>query len=149
MSKIEELTEILVNEIDGFEKGLEKMETLQQKIENTKINLNFQEIQNIKQELVREIALSKNAQQEFLSSFEAKIKNANIYPKWAIIIFIISLMVSFGATFYAYNSKQNINSIEKEAYQKGIDTYDNYINEFWKSNPKARVTFEKWKENNN
>lgn len=48
-----------------------------------------------------------------------------------------------------YIIKQNIDSIEKEAYQKGIDTYDNYINEFWKSNPKTRITFEKWKENNN
>ncbi len=148
MSKIEEITEILVNEIDSFEKGISKLEVLQQKISNTKIKLEFQEIQKAKTELIRELTLSKNEQREFLSSFEAKVKNANIYPKWAVLIFIISLVISFGALFYAYTVKQDIDAIEKEAYQKGINTYDNYIIEFFESHPKTKKVYEKWKEKN-
>ncbi len=146
MSKIEEITEILVNEIDNFEKGISKLEALQQKISNTKIKLEFQEIQEAKNELIRELTLSKNAQREFLSSFEAKIKNASIYPKWAVLVFILSLLISFGSIFYVYTIQQDIKSIEKEAYQSGIDTYDKYINTFFENHPKTKKTYEKWKE---
>jgi hypothetical protein len=146
MSKIEELTEILVNEIDSFEKGFAKLEALQQKISNTKIKLEFQEIQGVKNEMIREFALSKNAQREFLTSFESKIKNANIYPKWAVLIFIVTLLISFGSILYAYTVKQDIDAIEKEAYQNGINSYGKYLNEFWKNNPKTRKVFDKWEK---
>jgi len=148
MSKVEELTEILVNEIDSFEKGLRKLETINDKINNTTVKLELEEFQSIKSELVRELTLSKNTQREFISSFEAKIKNANIYPKWAVVIFIVSLLISFGAIFYAYTVKQDISAIKKEAYQKGIDTYDNYINQFLENNPKTKMVFERWKKSN-
>lgn len=123
MSKIEEITEILVNEIDSFEKGISKLEALQQKISNTKIKLEFQEIQEAKNEMIRELALSKNAQREFLSGFEGNIKNASIYPKWAVLIFIISLLISFGSLFYAYTVNRDIDSIKKEVYKKRVETY--------------------------
>jgi hypothetical protein len=118
MSKIEEITEILVNEINDFDKVLRKLEAINKELGNTTIKLDLKEFQNIKNELIREIALSKNAQREFLSGFEAKIKNANIYPKWTVIVFILSLLISFGSIFYAYTIKQDIDTIEKEAYQK-------------------------------
>ena len=105
MSKIEEITEILVNEIDSFEKGLLKLETLQQKISSTKIKLEFQEIQEIKNEIIRELTLSKNAQNEFLSSFENKIKNANIYPNWSVIVFIVSLLFGIVSTSFILLTK--------------------------------------------
>ena len=146
MSKIEEITELLVNEIDSFEKEILKLQVLQQKIGSTKIKLEIQEIQHIKSEMIRELSLSKNAQREFLSNFEARIKNANIYPKWAVIIFIVSLLISFGTSFYAFKLKQGMNNLEKEVYQKGIDTYNNYINDFLENNPKLKIAFEKCKE---
>jgi archaellum component FlaF (FlaF/FlaG flagellin family) len=146
MSKIEEITEILVNEMDSFEKGLSKLEVLQQKISNTKIKLEFQEIQEAKNEMIRELVLSRNEQQEFLSGFEVQIKNASIYPKWAVIIFIISLLVSFGSLFYTYTVKQDIDATKKEAYRKGVDASEKYINQFFESYPKTKKTFEKWEE---
>ncbi len=143
MSKIEEITEILVNEIDSFEKEVLKLEALQQKISNTKIKLEFQEIQEAKSEMIRELALNKNAQREFLSDFETKIKNASIYPKWAVIIFIISLLISFGAILYIYTVKLNINSIDKEAFQKSINTYNIHINSFFESHLKTKEVHQK------
>jgi len=147
MTKIEEITEILVNEIDSFEKGISKMEALQQKISNTKIKLEFQEIQEAKNVLIHELTLSKNAQSEFLSGFEAKIKNANIYLKWSVVVFILSLLILFGSLFYAYTVNRDIDAIEKKAYQKGINTYSKYLNEFWESNPKTKNIFDKWEKN--
>jgi len=148
MSKIEEITEILVNEIDSFEKGLLKLEALQQKISNTKIKLEFQEIQEAKNELIREFTLSKKAQREFLSGFEAKIKNASIYPKWAVVVFIFALLISFGSLFYVYTVKQDIDTTKKEAYQKGVDSYGNYLNVYFENHPKTKKAFENWKKNN-
>jgi len=147
MAKIEEITEILVNEIDNFEKGINKLESIHEKLKKTTVKLELQEFQIIKNELIQEIYLNKNSQQKFLSEFENNIKNANIYPKWAVIVFIVSLVISFGSIFYAYTIKQDINTFKKEAYQNGINTYDNYINEFFEKHPKTKKSFENWKKN--
>jgi len=146
MSKIEELTEILVNEIDTFEKGLTRFENVNKKLDNTTVKFDLVEFKAIKQELVRELSIHKNTQERFNSRFEAQIKKAKVYPNWAVIVFITALLLSFGLMFYAYNSKQNIEVLENEAYQKGIETYENYMNSFFEQNSKSLKDFQKWKE---
>ena len=43
MAKIEELTELLVSEINNFEKGITKLEALSKKINATKISMDLTE----------------------------------------------------------------------------------------------------------
>ena len=146
MAKIEELTELLVNEIDTFEKGITKLENVNNKLEMTTVKFDLVEFKAIKQELIGEFSIHKNTQERFNLRFENQIKNAKVYPNWAVIVFIGTLLLSFGSIFYTYYLKQNIITLEKEAHQKGIATYENYVNSFFEQNTKSKNAFKKWEE---
>ncbi len=119
MSKIEEITEILVNEIDSFEKGISKLEAISEKLSSTKINIDLREYKKIIEKHQQKMAEVVDSQEKFLNRFESLLKKAKVYPNWAVIIFIISFLFGVVSTTYIIISKQNINKLEKEAYYKG------------------------------
>ena len=47
MAKIEDLTELLVSELSEFEKGIAKLEVLEKRINNTKIEVDLKELKPI------------------------------------------------------------------------------------------------------
>lgn len=100
MSKIEEITEILVNELSVFKEDVEKLEELNEKIQSTKINVDVQEIKSILQEHESKMKYTLDSQERI--RFEQLLKNARIYPNWAVLVFIISLLISFGAMFFVF-----------------------------------------------
>ena len=102
MSKIEEITEILVNEIDSFEKGLSKLEAINEKLNTTKVRIDLKEYKSIIESHQQKIEAAINSQKLFLNQFENQLKNAKIYPNWAVIVFIISILISVGSLFYVY-----------------------------------------------
>ena len=144
MAKIEELTELLVNEIDTFEKGISTLENINKELENTTIKFDLVEFKAIKQELIREFSIHKNTQERFNSRFENQVMNAKIYPNWAVVVFIGALLLSFSSIFYTYYSNQNSETLKKETYEKGSETYENDINTFFEKNPKSKKSFDRW-----
>jgi len=106
MAKIEEITEILVNEIDDFNKGIAKLEKINDKINTTKVGIDLKEYKMIIEKHQVKMTEIVDSQERFLNRFESLLKKAKMYPNWAVIVFIISLLVSFGSLFYAYTVKQ-------------------------------------------
>ena len=100
MTKLEELTELLVNEINEFNKGVEKLEKINNQISSTKISMDLTEYKSIIENHQQKMNEQINAQERFESRFERLLKTAKIYPNWAVIIFIISLLCGFGSLFY-------------------------------------------------
>ena len=106
MAKIEELTELLVNEINDFNKGIAKLERINDQISTTKIRLDLTEYKSIIEKHQQKMTEIINAQERFLNRFENILKNVKIYPNWAVIVFIVSLLISVGSLLYAYTIKQ-------------------------------------------
>ena len=100
MSKIEEITEILVNEIDSFEKGLSKLEAINEKLNTTKIRIDLTAFKSIIESHQQKMIEIINAQERFLNRFENLLKKAKVYPNWAVIVFILSILVSVGSLLY-------------------------------------------------
>jgi len=100
MSKIEELTEILVNEIDGFNKDVTKLEIISKKLETTKIAIDLTEFKSILESHQQNISHILNSQEQILNRFESLLKKAKIYPNWAVIVFILSLLFGIVSTLY-------------------------------------------------
>lgn len=149
MTKLEELTELLVNEINDFNKGITKLEKINDQISTTKIRMDVAEYKSIIENHEQKMKDQINSQEEFESRFKNLLKNAKVYPNWAVIVFIISLLFGIVSFVYSYNVKQSINLLEKEAYQKGIIDNDNSIQTFFEFHPKSKQAFEKWEEMSN
>jgi len=146
MTKIEQLTELLVSELKGFEKGIVKLEALETKIINTKVELNLKELNPLLKALENSLSESKRQQESYLNRLERIVKDAKFYPKWAIITFTATILLSCLISFYAYTVKSESIEIEKNAYQKGKTAATEYINLYLSENPKALESYKKWAE---
>jgi hypothetical protein len=102
--KIEEIAELLVNEINDFNDDVAKLDTINQELKETKIALDLTEFKSILESHQQKTALILNSQERILDRFEELLKNARIYPTWAVVMFIILLLVAVGALFYIYKN---------------------------------------------
>ncbi len=124
MSKIEEITEILVNEINDFNKNVTRLETINKKLETIKVSIDLVEYKSIMESHQQKMALILNSQERILNRFESLLKKAKIYPNWAVIVLIISILISSCSLFYVYTVKQNAKKLENEAHQKSKVTFN-------------------------
>lgn len=148
MTKIEQLAALLVAELKEFEKGISKLESLETKISGTKVELNLKELKPLLEAHEQSLRLSKKQQDSYLDRLQTVVKNASFYPKWAIITFMGMILLSCLISFYAYTVKKNVESIEKEAHQKGINAYANYMVDFFEAHPNSKKQFEIWQIKN-
>ena len=107
MTKLEELSTLLVNEIEDFNKGIEKLETINKEISITKIQMDLTEYKAIIEQHQEKMNEQMSTQEQFEYRFNNKLKQAKIYPNWAVIVFIISLMFGLGSIFLLVIKKLN------------------------------------------
>jgi Family of unknown function (DUF6730) len=105
MSKIEELTELLVNEIEDFNKGISKLEAISDKINTTKVSIDLREYKSIIESHQMKMTEVVDSQEWSLNRLESLLKKAKVYPNWAVIVFIISLLFGIISTTYVILSK--------------------------------------------
>ena len=96
MTKLEELTALLVNEIDDFKNGVENLEKINDQIKDTKIKMDLSEYKTMIYSHQKEMASHIKAIERFENRFNNKIIQAKIYPNWAVVVFIVSLLFGIG-----------------------------------------------------
>ena len=100
MAKIEEITELLVNEISSFEKSIERLEKVSDKLHTAKVGIDIRELRALLHSHQHDIKAVLNSQERVYNRFENLLENAKIYPNWAVIVFIVSLIFGIGSTLY-------------------------------------------------
>lgn len=146
MTKIEQLAELLVSELKGFEKGIAKLETLETKMNNSLIKLDLKEYKALKQHHEDAMSESNRIQELYLHRLQSVVNSASFYPKWAIITFMSMILMCCLISFYAYTVKTDVIEKEKAAYANGEKAATEYINLYLSENPKALEQYKKWAE---
>lgn len=94
MTKLEELTALLVNELHEFNKNIERLEKLNQDLKSTKLKVDFSDylysMNSHKSQMENNIDTIK----QFERWFAGKITEAKIYPTWAVMVFILSILIT-------------------------------------------------------
>lgn len=102
MTKLEEITALLVNEINDFKSDVEKLESIKNQINNTKIKMDLVEYKSIIEIHQRQMTSCLNTIESFENRFESKIKQAKIYPTWAVVVFIASVLFGVVSVLYCF-----------------------------------------------
>lgn len=102
MTKLEELTALLVNEINDFKIEVEKLENIKNQINNTKIKMDLVEYKSIIEIHQQQMTSCLNTIESFENRFESKIKQAKIYPTWAVVVFIVVIVISTVSVSYNF-----------------------------------------------
>lgn len=92
MTKLEELTALLVNEINDFKGHIEKLEKINEELKNTKIKMDVSKYKTIIEEHQKQMSIHKTMIGGFESRFNDKINQAKIYPTWAVVVFVVSVL---------------------------------------------------------
>jgi ABC-type phosphate transport system auxiliary subunit len=96
MAKLEQLSELLISEISQFEKTVERLEKIQQE----KIGIDSAAFEKLllKHQEKLEKGLSDHSMD--MKDLGAKLEEAKAYPIWALIVFVISIVLN-GIFIYA------------------------------------------------
>ncbi|MGY5848603.1 DUF6730 family protein [Salegentibacter sp. HM20] len=100
MTKLEQLSELLVSEISQFEKTVQRLE----KIQKEQIGIDSSKLENALQQQREEIEKTLDSHKNEMSSLTEELKNAKAYPVWAICIFIGSILLN-GILVYVFTQK--------------------------------------------
>lgn len=92
MAKLEELATLLVDEINDFKVSVEKLEKINNQIGKTKIKMDVSEYKNIIKEHQLQMQSHLNGIESFEIRFNNKIKDAKIYPTWAVVVFVANIL---------------------------------------------------------
>jgi len=90
MAKLEELLELLVSEIRDFEEAVKQLEEIQK----AKISIDLTELKSVLANHEMVLKTHNSTMKQTYNQFENLIKEAKIYPKWAVIVFIVSLTLN-------------------------------------------------------
>lgn len=90
MTKLEQLSELLVSEISQFEKTVEKLE----KIQKEKIGIDSRDLELLFQQHYEKMekVLDKNTSE--MQDLGAHLKKSKAYPVWALTTFCASLIIN-------------------------------------------------------
>ncbi|MCK0124584.1 hypothetical protein MWU76_09235 [Gelidibacter sp. F2691] len=97
MTKLEEFAALLVNETTDFKNALEKLEELNEQLREIKVKMDLTEYKTIIEIHQQKMASQLNSLERFQNHFDDKIAQAKIYPNWAVVVFIVSLVFGVGA----------------------------------------------------
>lgn len=100
MKKLEEQMSLLVNEISDFKTSVERLDKINDQLKATKIKMDVIEYKSIIEAHQQQMASNLKAVKDFENRFNEKMKQAKIYPKWAVIVFIVSLTLGVGAVMF-------------------------------------------------
>lgn len=102
MTKLEELTALLVNEINDFNQGIEKLDKINNQLKEMKIKMDLKEYKSIIENHKQKMDSHTKAIERFESRFDSKINKAKIYPTWAVVVFIVAVLLSITSVSYIY-----------------------------------------------
>ncbi|WP_339916438.1 DUF6730 family protein [Yeosuana marina] len=102
MTKLEELTALMVNEINDFKNSVENLEKINDQLKDTKIKMDLSEYRTIIEKHQKQMAIHKNMIEGFERRFNDKINQAKIYPTWAVVVFIVCIVVTVVLVSYMF-----------------------------------------------
>ena len=144
MAKIEEITALLINEIESFENALKELKKESDKLHNKEFVIDTSQIKIAFKEFDQKLSSDHEHRLKEVYEIQKKLNKKIIIPKWVIILvssFFIITILSLTYNFYQYQS--NI-KLEKEAYQKGKTQIETHIFSFFDSYPKSYKNYKKW-----
>lgn len=148
MAKIEEITALLIEEIETFQKAVNQLSIDTDKIQNHKLTVDTTQVQSVFKEFNSELTSNLKEQQNQIRTLQNKLNKTIIVPKWMIVLFssfLLICLLSILINFYQY---QNSKNVEETSYIKGRKEITNHIQQFFKKNPEALKQYQKWKNNN-
>ncbi len=142
--KLDEVMELLNDELDGFNKSLEKLEKLTKNADDIKIKPDTSEIEYMLKEHLNLEKAKRSRLEESVLNIGERISKARLVPKVQLwlhySIWIISLVI---IGYLAFKISQMTNNQER-AFAEGKQQVISNLRGYFEQNPEHYQSYQKW-----
>jgi hypothetical protein len=146
MAKLDEIAELLTEEINGFEKSIDRLEKVHENLQNLPLRPDTTELNNLLKEYGNNQKNNIMEQQRLMETILHKVERSILLPSWAIKLtwgLLVTVLLVFGFSIYQVS---RIAKKEEAAYIKGQDDAIEHYGTFFKESPEAKELYQKWLE---
>lgn len=94
MAKLEQITELLVNELRDFDQGIEKLERINEGLQDTTVQMDLTELKSLLEKHQKKMDDHQNTIRQFGNAFESGVKRIKAYFIWLIVVCVFCLVFS-------------------------------------------------------
>ena len=145
MAKIEEITAMLINEIEDFKNSIEELKQESIKLDKKKFTIDTSKINIVLSDFNKKLNMNYDLQQEQVIEIQKKLSSTMVIPKWLIIVLITYTTALVFSISYNFYQKNNSIKIKEEALIEGKKSMETHILNFFKEDPKALESYKTWK----
>ena len=89
MTKLELLSELLVEELHSFKAEVNRLERIEKSLKSTAIKADSTQIEKLIEEHLRNLHVDQTAQQENRKELLKRIKHSRTIPNWLLVIVLL------------------------------------------------------------
>ncbi len=142
--KLDEIMELLSDELDGFNRSLDKLEKLTKNVDDIKIKPDTSEIEYLlKEHLDWEKGKISRLQESILNT-ENRIFMARLIPKTQLWLQYSIWFISLAIIGYLAFKVTRIDAIQEKAIAKGEQQVISRLREYFDQNPEHYKSYQKW-----
>ena len=149
MPKAQELVSLMTEEIDNFEKAVNKLEELNKNLSEIDIKPNLGELQIALHRNVDEHIKRQERSLDALQDFVTKTVESQKQPPWLIISKLALVFLSLLFVFYSFYKIDSIQDLERSAFDKGQEQILSHVKKFFSENKEASELYDEWLDNAN
>ena len=89
MTKLELISELLVEELHSFKLEVSRLELIEKNLKKTRIKADSSQIEKLIEEHLKKLHIDQTAQQENRKEILKRIKNSRTVPNWLIVLALL------------------------------------------------------------
>ncbi len=144
MKKMEAMMELLTEEMEGFKKSMNRLESLSERFEGLKIKADASSIEYHMKEFLKEQRQAINIYKDRTTEIKKGIKLARITPNWLATFFCIAVSIQILSLSYFAHHYIRFEEKQVAAFQEGRNEGNQSIRGYFKDHPVIYEDYKKW-----
>lgn len=144
MAKIDELTEVIVNEFEAFKEASKGIKESIEEIKNIEIEANTTELETTIKDYFKEHRKLIHKQHTEIDRLSRRLKNASTLPNWLRALSSISFLIIVFAFCYLAHVFITLDKQKDQAYENGKEAIHEVIREYYDTHPKEYEKLQEW-----
>lgn len=143
--KLDEVMELLTDELDGFNKSIDRLKHLVENVDNVEVEATSWEIQKIIREHLEKERLIMESIERKIKSIDGSISRAKIIPKTLIWIMVALFGTSLVTLCFLSLKIAFLDDIREKSYELGRQEVIVSLKGYFDENPEMHKSYEAWR----
>ena len=144
MAKLDEITELLTDELEGLKRMLVKLEQLSKELTSSETVQDISQIRNELKELNRTQRDHFQGQDTRNIKMEEQLKKSQIIPEWLLFMVCLILIISLSISGYLGYQVLQFEEEKEKAFEEGKAANPTELNSYFKEHPDIYKHFLIW-----